>query len=80
MNNARKFVFLIDGLGALVSALLLGVVLPFFQDHLGMPLPIFYGLAALAATFCIYSLSCFFLVRTHQRKWLQAVMLANLGS
>ena len=72
-------VFLLDGLGAVVSLVSLGVVLPAFQAYIGMPLPVLYVLAALAACFASYSLSCYKFADHTQARWLKIVMAANLS-
>jgi len=55
-----KSLFLFDGLGALVSAFLLGVVLVKFESTFGMPKEKLYFLAGAACLFVIYDLVCYF--------------------
>lgn len=50
--------FLIDGLGALLTALMLGLVLPRFEVFFGVPPALLYPLAGVGAAFAVYSLSC----------------------
>lgn len=50
--------FLIDAIGALISALMLGVVLTQFEAYFGMPKATLYWLAGLAGVFAVYSLTC----------------------
>jgi thiol:disulfide interchange protein len=56
-----KRLFLIDGLGAFLTAFMLGVVLANFESSFGMPLKTLYFLSFLAGLFCLYSFFCYFL-------------------
>ncbi len=47
--------FLLDSLGALLSAFMLGVVLVRFEQVFGMPPKVLYPLASIAGLFCVYS-------------------------
>lgn len=70
--------FFIDSLGALLSALLLGIVLVRFDDVFGMPVRVLYPLAAIALAFCLYSLACYLLVRKKAKPYLQLIAVLNL--
>lgn len=73
----KKNIFLLDGIGALVSAAGAGVILPIFQDWIGLSARTLNILAMVAAVFAIYSLSCFFLIKNIKPVMLAAIMLAN---
>ncbi|MFN0201656.1 MAG: hypothetical protein ACKVTZ_09055 [Bacteroidia bacterium] len=75
---APKRLFLLDGLGALLSSFLLGVVLVMFQPKIGMPESALSFLALLAVCFCIYSLCCYFFVGTNWRTFLTIIAIANI--
>lgn len=51
--------FLVDGLGALLSALLLGAVMPRLISFVGIPVSTLYLLAAFPVLFAIYDFYCF---------------------
>ena len=51
--------FLVDGLGAMYSAAMLGLVLARFEKIFGMPKSTLYPLAFLALLFSVYSFGCF---------------------
>ncbi|MCO6487363.1 MAG: hypothetical protein J5I98_03045 [Phaeodactylibacter sp.] len=70
--------FLIDGLGALLSAFLLGVVLVWWEPVFGMPPKVLYPLAAIAGVFAVYSLSCCFFLTQNRRPFLRGIAVANL--
>jgi hypothetical protein len=72
-----KKIFLLDCLGALLSAISLGVVLPLFDSFFGVPNTILYSLAITALIFGIYSLVCYLFVRKSWRVWLLIIALAN---
>ncbi len=77
MNIKPKTIFLIDGLGAILSAFLLGVVLIHYQELIGMPEKVLYFLAFIPCLFIIYSFSCFFFLRDNWRSYLKYIALAN---
>ena len=75
----KRNIFLLDGLGAVVSCLFLGLVLPALQPYIGMPLFVLYGLAALAFSFALYSLSCYYFADHNNPKWLLGIITLNLS-
>lgn len=71
--------FLVDGIGALVSALLLlGILLP-LQAHFGMPRQILLILGLLAMAFVVYSFSCYSLLRCPRAIFIKIISLTNLS-
>lgn len=56
-NATVRTLLLVDGIGALVSAALLGLVLTTWEPFFGMPTRILVPLAVVAALFAIYSLA-----------------------
>lgn len=75
--DSRKL-FLIDSLGALLSALLYGVVLANLESVFGMPPKILYGLSFMAGLYAIYSGICYFLNLKNWQPFLKIIALANL--
>ncbi len=74
-----KRLFLLDGVGALVTAaLLLGLLAP-MEDLFGMPRWNLYPLSGIAMVFAAYSLACHFLLRRRWRPFLRAIAYANLA-
>jgi len=71
-------VFLADGLGAALTATMLGVVLPAFVAFFGMPTTVLYPLAGVAACYTIYSLSCHFLKPQRWQLFLRGIASLNL--
>ena len=76
--TTRKL-FLIDALGALVSAFLLGIVLVYFESSFGIPAKVLYLLAAFPVLFAVYDLICYARLKTNLPGFLTAIALANLG-
>ncbi len=77
-NDNPRTIFLIDGIGAIVSAVMLGIVLPLLQDLIGMPTEVLYYLASAAVMFAIYSLSCAFIVPANWPTFLRIIAFVNL--
>lgn len=70
-------IFLLDGLGALLSAACLGVILARFPDIFGVPSDILYPLAVVACVFAGYSLACYFLAPVRWWPYLAGIATAN---
>lgn len=70
---------LVDGVGAVMSAVFLGMVLPAIQNHIGMPVTTLRFLAAIAVCFAIYSLSCYRFSNPENPIWLRMIANLNLG-
>jgi len=70
--------FLLDGLGAVVSALSLGALLPYFNEYIGMPRETLRYLAMPAVAFAVYSLACYFIRPVKWRPWMHRIAVANL--
>lgn len=78
MINSRS-IFFADASGALLSAVMLGIVLPAYTDFFGMPQQILRPLAMTAGIFCIYSSVCFFLAPKRWQIFLRTIAFLNLG-
>lgn len=75
--NPRKL-FLIDSLGALLSAFSLGVILVAFESTFGIPRMVLYYLAFFAGIFSLYSFFCYTLFPKNWKPFLGAIAIANL--
>jgi hypothetical protein len=78
MTFKPKTFFIIDGLGALLSAFLLGVVLVQFESIFGMPKETLYILAFLPCLFALYDLVCYLKVKKNELLFLRGIAMANL--
>lgn len=74
----EKSIFLLDGVGALVSALFLSLVLAPLQRWVGMPIRVLYALALWAGLYAVYSLACHRFADHGDPRWLRWVMRGNL--
>ena len=77
MNLHPRTLFLIDGLGAMLSAIFLGVVLVKLEHYFGMPKNVLYGLASVACIFAVYSLTNHFCFPENWRFYLKGIATAN---
>jgi hypothetical protein len=78
MTRLERHIFALDGLGAAASMLGTAYVLPALEPWIGLPFGALHALAAPAALFAVYSLSCWML-RAPTRPWLPVIMVANLA-
>lgn len=77
MPVGSKKLFLIDGLGALLSAFLLGIVLIRFESSFGIPRNILYFLSLTACALATYSLTCYFLAKKIRKLHIKIIGWAN---
>ncbi|MCW7492616.1 hypothetical protein ND861_09220 [Leptospira sp. 2 VSF19] len=77
LRKNSKYIFLIDGLGAIFSEVLLSLVLPLFVELLGMPIRTLYILALVPLVFAVYSLLCYFLNPSQWKLFLRVIAVAN---
>jgi len=73
-----KNIFLIDGLGALLTALLVFFILRTFHHYFGLSTTILEYLSLLALVFSVYSFSCFFLITNISKSYLKIICIANI--
>lgn len=73
-----RILFLVDGLGALTTAFFLFVILKTYNDYFGMPQLILNYLSIIAVLLSIYSMSCFFLLKSRWQIFLRIIGIANL--
>ncbi len=70
--------FLVDSLGALVSAILLGIVLVQLEKVIGMPRQTLFVLAGLALVFFVFSLSNYIFFGKNWRTFLRIIAIVNI--
>jgi hypothetical protein len=70
--------FLIDGIGAAISAILLLTLIVPFEPFFGFPSAVAGKLAALPLVFCMYSLTCHFTTTTTSPILLKIIATGNL--
>lgn len=75
----EKRLFLVDGVGALLSATLIGGVLASFPEVVGAPRKELLLLALPAVVFAIYSFSCYQWSGTRWRSFLRVIGWANIA-
>jgi len=73
-----KKLFLTDGTGALLSAVLLGIVLVEFESFFGIPRRTLYFLALLPCIFAVYDFYFFVKKRQRVERSLKGIALMNL--
>ncbi len=76
LTSKPRAVFLMDGSGAILSAILLSVIAK-FNTVVGMPQNTLLVLVAIACVFATYSLSCYFFAGKNWRPFLTGIAAAN---
>lgn len=79
INNPKK-IFLIDGLGACLSAVLLGVVLVRFEKVFEIPTDTLYFLALLPCLFILYDVYCYRTTNKSIAKPLLGIAFINIAN
>ncbi len=72
-----KKIFFIDSIGALLSAIFLGLILPMFEDELGIPQKVLIVLSLIAIIFSIHSFKCFLSKKETWRYNMKIIAFAN---
>ena len=78
ITSNPKRLFLIDSLGAVLTAFMLGVVLVQFEQVFGMPRRVLYVLSLAACGFAAYSFLCYLFAGKNWRPFLTVIAIANL--
>ena len=78
INNNPKNLFKLDGFGAMLSAVMLGIVLVRMESVFGIPKSALYILATLPCFFSIYDLYCYFKVDKNMGTYLKIIAISNL--
>ncbi len=78
IQTSPQRLFLVDGLGAALSAVSLGFILPGFERAVGLPVEVLHLLAGLAGGLAAYALLCFWGQPARWRPFLTGLALANL--
>jgi hypothetical protein len=73
-----KTLFLIDSLGAILTAFFLFVVMRQFNGYFGMPKTVLTYLSVIAVCFCIYSYACFLYLNALWTPYIRLIGIANL--
>ncbi len=74
--NPKK-IFLIDALGALLTAILLFGILAQLEKYFGMPSNVLYTLSGVAFCLFIYSISCYQLINSNWKPFLKIIIGCN---
>jgi hypothetical protein len=74
-----KTLFVLDAIGALVSAFLLGVVLVQYQAVFGIPIHVLHILAVFPCLFAMYDVGCLIAKPTNIGAYLKGIAFMNLG-
>lgn len=72
-----KRIFLLDGLGAFVSAIILISIYLVFNTYFGMPTWVFGFQAGIATFFAVFSLSCFLFLKSDWKVFLKTICFLN---
>ncbi len=73
-----KTMFLLDSLGAMLTAFFLFVILKYFKEYVGMPQTALTYLSIIATCFFIYSTACFCFLKENWAPFIRVISIANL--
>ena len=73
-----KKIFIVDSLGALLSAFIIIAMLLRYTDVFGMPKNSLFCLSIIAVIYATYSLCCYFFLDQNWRPYLKFIAFANL--
>lgn len=78
LKEQQNKLFLIDSIGAFLTALLLFAVLRNFNQYIGLSKTVLACLAFAAFSLCLYSAACFLFLRQYRGVFLWGIGIANL--
>lgn len=78
LAKTPKKIFLIDAIGAFLTAFLLFAVLRTWNEYIGMPKKTITILSVIALIFCFYSTFCFLINNRNRRFFLKIITASNL--
>lgn len=78
LAKTPKKIFLIDAVGAFLTAFLLFAVLKTWNQYIGMPKKTLTILSAIALVFCFYSTFCLFINNGNWKLFLKIIAVSNL--
>ena len=78
LAEKQKRLFLIDSLGAILTAFFLFVIMRQFNGYFGMPKTVLTYLSLIAICFCIYSTTCFLFLKGRWTPFIRLIGIANL--
>lgn len=78
IENAPKFIFILDGLGAIFTAFSLGIVLVRLESLFGIPKSTLLTLSIIPLMYLVYDCFCYFKVNNHIGHWLKGIAILNL--
>ena len=77
MNVDEKNVFVLDGVGAVLSIVLLAIVLPWLHPWLGMPLEVLSWLVYWPTVCLVYDALCWKFADPRSPRWLTGIIILN---
>ena len=77
-TERQRTLFLIDSLGAMISAFLLFVIMRRFYEYIGIPKTALTYLSVIAICFCFYSTACFLFLKERWSPFIRLIGIANL--
>lgn len=78
ISRSPKLLFLIDAIGALLTAVCMLFILKPFQFHIGIPAHVLNILAVIAGGLSLYSFCCFFFLTSGRNLFLVIIGTANI--
>ena len=78
LSNNAKVVFLIDAIGALLSALFIFIILNYFENQIGLPAKTLIFLIIIAIVLSIFSFCCYLIQNNNLKQNLKVISRANI--
>lgn len=77
-SKKPRTLFLLDGLGAALTSFSLFFVVGHYEQYFGMPIHVLTYLSVLGLVYCLYSMSCSFLLTSYWTPYLRIIGISNL--
>lgn len=77
-SEKQKTLFLVDSIGAFITAFILFVIVRPLNEYFGIPIKELTYLSVIAFVFCIYSATCFLFLKDSFTTFIKFIGIANL--
>ena len=77
-SEKQKTLFLVDSIGAFITAFILFVIVRPLNEYFGIPIQELTYLSVIAVVFCIYSATCFLFLKDSFTTFIKIIGIANL--
>lgn len=77
LEEEPKKIFVFDGMGAVFTAVSLGIILVQLESIFGIPKRALYVLSLIPLSYLLYDIACYFLLKKKIGAWIKGIAILN---